>query len=174
MCISYIGIQPNWAMLWLVKWKCDQVARLHGVSWDRFVRWPTYPTKFWPFCPFPFLLISQAYMSYMSRRYHTFEQLQSILDEVRCQTKMQKITFVLDVYKVPTIFMRISWPTWFSIHRITVVWGIIMTFKRHHQIKGWRDMAMWPICPAAHLAPVSLLSLELMDSCSWSQKGCRL
>ena len=39
---------------------------------------------------------------------------------------------------------RITQYAWFSAQRITVVYGIIMTFKYNNQIKGWRDLAMWP------------------------------
>ena len=43
----------------------------------------------------------------------------------------------------------------FLIQSIVVVWGIIWAFQRNHQIKGWRNMAIWPTCPIAHLVPGS-------------------
>ena len=93
-------------------------------------------------------------MSCLTHTYDNFKQFQSNLDEVKCHCKIDTITFVFSVYEGPRHFLRITWRDWFSIQRISVVWGIIMTFKHNYQIKGWQAVAMWPTCPAAHDAPV--------------------
>ena len=118
--IIYSSVQPKSTMLWFVKWKGDELAQ---ASWGRLVRCPTCSTNFWPFCPipchFPGFLAPQCGLLQkdipstaekgpcLSHTYHTLQQFQSNLDEVRCQTKIKKITLVLSVhFKIPTIFLR--------------------------------------------------------------------
>ena len=87
-----------------------------SVPWGWLIRCPTWPTKFWPFCPIPFFslpgfpvpqrgLLNKGIPSTadvgpcLPRIYHTFEQLESYGEKVRYRTKVKKITFVLGVYK---------------------------------------------------------------------------
>ena len=89
--------------------------------------------------------------SCLSRTYRNFEQFQRKMDEVGCKTKIKKINFVPAVYKSE------NWEV-----------GLILDTENHgnvrcyhdfqikkKQIKGCREMTMWPVIPTAKLALVS-------------------
>ena len=147
--------------------RVSKLLRLDWVCRGRLVRCSACPIKLCPSCPIPIVSISRVSLSHMISL-HCWSRIMSVntykfqsnLDEVRCPTKILKITFVLAVYKITHLFTRITQYAWFPIKMILVAWDMIMTFKDIHQNKEWRVMAKWPTCPVAKLVLVSLNFLQ--------------
>ena len=101
----------------------------------------------------PLILLKQ---DHISRGHITMSNSKATWVRWDVKPNWRKLLLYLGFTKVPSSFIRIARHAWFSIQSVSVVWGIITIFKHSYDIKGWRDMALWPTCPIARLSPVAL------------------
>ena len=150
----YFSVQPKSTMSWNIKRKCDQVAPapwgvqgMPGAGWSSAQPAPQNSNHFAPYHFFIFrprlsitvvcykktlsLLLKQDHICRTYMYITTSNNSKATWIKCDVKPKRRKLLFVVEV------------------------WGIIATFKHSHQIKGRRDMVIWPTYPIAYLTPVS-------------------
>ena len=154
--IIYSSAQPKPTMSWLIKRTCDPVAPAtwgrQGMTCQRLLKSSTCPPQSWRCRPSPYFprpSLSRRVVCYKTTRPPLLTQGHIFCAHIT-NSDISKATWVKgDVKpKMPKIILYLEVSTArIILQSIVMVWGIIMIFKHNHQIKGWRDMAIWPICP---------------------------